>query len=120
MLLPVEYLQGYDQALKILGSAASVAEDGDRELVYSVGLVNPWLIGAELADLFGIRSLGTGGITKFTAEGATFEKKSADWEALARVLRTKAGVAGADGHAFVVVPPGPLPRPELTGGFLCC
>lgn len=110
-----EFLQNWDLALAILGSAGALVETQDRDIVQASGAVNAWLIAAELADLFALRSKGTGGITEFTSEGATFKKTSADWEALASGLRAKAGVFGSDGQAFVVSGASPLPPPELVG-----
>ena len=116
MATPVsqEFLQNWDLALAILGSAGTLAETQDRDLVQASGVTNPWLIAAELADLFALRAKGTGGITEFTSEGASFKKTSSDWEALASGLRAKAGVPGSDGQAFVVSGASPLPPPELV------
>ncbi len=107
----------WEAALTIIGPAATTVGDDDKSIVDQAAHANnPWLVAAEIADLFALRSLATGGITKVTAEGATFEKRRADWVALAAALRKKAGQAGADDHAFVVAPPCPPRRgPELTG-----
>lgn len=103
------------QALDILGPAAVAVTATDRSIVAQAAVSDPWLIAAELADLFAMRALASGGVTEFTAEGATFKKTQADWVALAAALRAKAGQPGADGFAFVVAPAGPPRRPELTG-----
>lgn len=106
----------WSQALTILGTAAEAVSDDDQILVDQAAHANnPWLVAAEIADLFAMRALATGGITKFTAEGATFEKTRADWVALADTLRKKAGQPGAGDHAFVVASASPPRRPELTG-----
>ena len=104
------------QALSILGMTASQVSADDQSIIAQASTSDdPWLIAAELADLFAMRAMATGRITKFTADGATFERSQADWVSLAAALRVKAGEAGADGFAFVVAPATPPRRPEPTG-----
>ena len=105
----------WEQALVILGPAATAVTAGDKSIVTQAALSDPWLIAAEIADLFAMRAMATGGVTEFTAEGATFKKTRADWVSLASALRAKAGQPSADDYAFVVAPARPPQRPELTG-----
>lgn len=51
---------------------------------------DPWLVAAEAADLLGIRSQGNGGVTKYTSEGTTIERSTAQWFDMAASLRAKA------------------------------
>ena len=44
---------------------------------------------AEAATLLAVRGMASGGIVRFTSEGATFEKRSPDLFGLARMLRAE-------------------------------
>lgn len=114
----MEYVD-WEKALTILGPAAAAVSEEEFGLFSQSTLSDPWLIAAEIADLLAVRALGAGGVTEFSAEGATFKKSQADWEKLAATLRAKAGVTdGSDGFAFVVTGAPPR-RPELSGGWPC-
>lgn len=62
-----------------------------------------WVAAAEVVLLLG----GQGRlsrISRFTSEGATFEKAGGlDWRAFAAWLRSQSGTPGDDGYAFMVV-----------------
>ncbi|MFK5165404.1 hypothetical protein, partial [Propionibacterium freudenreichii] len=64
---------------------------------------DPFLLGAELADLLGLRAAGTDGITSVTSEGTTIQTRAADYFAVAKALRQKASTSSGTGVGILKI-----------------
>lgn len=58
---------------------------------------------AEAATLLAVRGMASGGIVRFTSEGATFEKRSPDLFGLARMLRSRSPLSKLAGSMLGVI-----------------
>lgn len=113
--------QATEQAKQFLGpTIAAAIQEGDVYLIDERAAVadrsgnapadpgwdptyDPFLLGAELADLLGLRAAGTDGITSVTSEGTTIQTRAADYFAVAKALRQKASTSSGTGVGILKI-----------------
>ena len=103
--------EALEQMLFLLGAAVSgrlstTEQDWCLERSAVGGDYDPWIAASEAAYLFGGRAMA-GQVTRFTADGATFEQKQ-DWKGWGDWLKSQSprsrGEGWDDDFAFLIVP----------------